>query len=684
MFDFDREIIKKKGKAEERYSNCVFTFDVETTSVFLNNGVPEQFSHEHDENYYKDMEKIGFVYLWQFGINDDVYYGRTLEEFKFFIDKLIEYCECKIIIYIHNAQFEFAFLRNVFCFNNVFARKKRRPIYFTYNNAEFRCSYMLTRLSLDNWAKEKKLPVKKLTGTIDYTVIRTPFTTLEEELIKYGENDILVMYYGLLEYKKRYLYMYEIPLTQTGIVRREYNELMAGEKEYHKKMIKLLPQTLSEYSEMIDDFWGGVTHASRLYSNVKLHNVLSRDIASSYPWVMISEKFPMTPFIDMEYDEMYETKEYSYLIRVELLGVKCKGWNTYISLSKCIDYKNAIVDNGRIIDADYLLIGCTNVDFNIIKKTYKIKSINILSFKLSINGHLSPVLGRYIIDLYNNKTSLGGDIATENLYKKSKEKINALYGMMVTRLITDDVVWKNNEWGSLKLDVDRFRSKIAKQRNNFKKMNSAFQHGIFIPAYARRNLWDAVLALDDYTVYVDTDSVKYIECDDSFFEKYNAKVIARYADISNRLGVNADKLHPYSPKKNRDCPIGIFECEGQYKQFKTLGAKKYAFIKKDEIEITVSGVRKEAASALGTLDDFKIGFVFDIEHAKKLLLHYNDNQTPIIINKGNYDEYECNYRYGVCAHPTTYTLGWSDDYYGVLEDIIAERSEILKKEGDLL
>ena len=49
-------------------------------------------------------------------------------------------------------------------------------MYAEYENYCFRCSYLLTNMSLATWAEQRKLPVKKLVGDLDYTVLRTLYT----------------------------------------------------------------------------------------------------------------------------------------------------------------------------------------------------------------------------------------------------------------------------------------------------------------------------------------------------------------------------------------------------------------------------------------------------------------------------------------------------------------------------
>ena len=96
---------------------------------------------------------------------------------------------------------------------------------------------MLVNLSLDTWAKEKKLEVKKLTGNLDYNKLRTPKTELTQEELDYCIHDVLVMYSGLKEYKEKYEHIIEIPLTQTGEVRRECIKIFKDEYKYRKRTI---------------------------------------------------------------------------------------------------------------------------------------------------------------------------------------------------------------------------------------------------------------------------------------------------------------------------------------------------------------------------------------------------------------------------------------------------------------
>ena len=152
------------------------------------------------------------------------------------------------------------------------------------------------------------------------------------------------------------------------------------------------------------------------------------------------------------------------------------------------------------------------------------------------------------------------------------------------------------------------------------------------------------------------------------------------------LGISREK---FCPKDRNGIPhrLGIFDDDGQYKKFKTLGAKKYCYVDKDnKLHMTVSGVRKSAVSQLHDIDDFNDGTVFDVEHAQKLLMTYIDDMTPIVWNKGQYDEFHSNYQHGICAQPTTYSLGITDDYESILTMVQNKRgvTSIFERETEIL
>ncbi|MEI2421515.1 hypothetical protein V6O07_14670, partial [Arthrospira platensis SPKY2] len=111
--------------------------------------------------------------------------------------------------------------------------------------------------------------------------------------------------------------------------------------------------------------------------------------------------------------------------------------------------------------------------------------------------------------------------------------------------------------------------------------------------------------------------------------------------------------------------LGTWDNDGNYKRFKTLGAKKYCFEKikkgKEKFEITVSGMsKKKGAQAVGTIENFEIGRTYyDIGRTTSW---YND--TPIQSITINGDTFTTASNIGILE--TTYTLGVTNEYWALI------------------
>lgn len=677
---------KKRNRADV-VNDDIMCFDIETSSAFLHKDgkVLEPYTGKSQE-YYRNCEKFALCYIWQFSINENVFYGRTLEDFADFLHELEYYEPHKKFIYVHNLAYEFAFLINVLKFDYVFARDKRKPIFADCGTYQFRCSYFLTRMSLDTWAHERHLPIQKLVGNLDYTALRTPKTPLTPDELAYCFHDVLVMFYGLKEYKEKYSHVIDIPYTQTGEVRREVQKRMnvPNELRYRQKCIALIPQSLDEYKRQIKVFLGGYTHANFMYANRTIKNVDSYDIASSYPTVMVLEKYPMTRFEKVAPLEKYfNAEKWCFIIEFECKNLKSTKFNTFLSFSKCDAIKTYKCDNGRVLSAEYVKLTMTNVDYEIFQQCYRMDDMQILDFRVSLAGYLSDTFVRYVLELYSNKTQFKGLDEYLATYAQSKQYINSMYGMMVTKTITDTIDFVNGEWIKTPLTNATFIDKISREKKKLSKVFSAFQFGAWVTAYARRNLWRGILAIDPYVIYCDTDSIKCVHTNTDFFDKYNLEIAEREKKRAGMLGVDKSQFAPVD-KFGITHRLGIFDYEGNYDKFKTLGAKKYIYESSGELHMTVSGVRKKAVSQISSIDEFNDGLVFDVEHANKLLMSYVDDMKPIVWNAGKPDEWKSTYKHGIVAQPTTYSLGITPEYLQLVLSNMRSETEILKHETEIL
>lgn len=66
----------------------ILTFDIETTSIWDIDGQITSYKECFTEKQYNNAESKAFCYIWQFGIDDTVYYGRYLSELIKFLQKV--------------------------------------------------------------------------------------------------------------------------------------------------------------------------------------------------------------------------------------------------------------------------------------------------------------------------------------------------------------------------------------------------------------------------------------------------------------------------------------------------------------------------------------------------------------------------------------------------------------------
>ena len=258
-----------QGK-RNKYDNNIYTFDIETTSYLILNGkqIPAidylKLSKEEQESCLFQSN----MYIWMFGINEKIYYGRTWDELKKFFERIEFFTnECQKYVYVHNLSFEFQFMRNAFKFKNVFARKSRKPIMFKLQdyNFNFRCTLSMSNCALEKLADIYKLPIKKLTGNLDYYKIRNSkteliTTELTTQELAYCENDCLVVYEYIKKELEEYKTLKNIPLTSTGHVRKELKELTDKNYKY-KWQVKRSINTDGHIFNLLQDAFQRRLHA---------------------------------------------------------------------------------------------------------------------------------------------------------------------------------------------------------------------------------------------------------------------------------------------------------------------------------------------------------------------------------------------------------------------------------------
>lgn len=582
-----------------KYYNIESAFDIETTSQLYNG------------------EKCAYMYIWMFGIGETVYYGRTWEQFGEFMQMLINQLELnlynRLIIYVHNLGYEFQFMRKFFEWENVFSTEERKPIKAVIKQGiEFRDSYILSGYSLANLAKNlTKHKIKKLVGDLDYSLIRNSKTVLSDEEMAYCKNDILIILYYINEQIQLYdNNITKIPLTNTGRVRKfvrnncyytnkNHNKTSRGKYKRYKELMEELTLTLDEYTMLKRCFMGGFTHASLNYVGETLEDVTSIDFTSSYPSVMLSEKFPMSKPIKVDlrkenFEDLVKNDDVGLMFDIKIKGLHSKlTYESYLSESKCFSQKNAIVNNGRIYQADEIITTITDVDYRIIKQCYSWDSIEIANCYKFYMQYLPKPIIESILKLYQDKTTLKDVEGYEVEYLLSKGMLNSVYGMTVTDIVRE-VIEYNEEWNIVKPSNEEIEKQIETYNNSPNRF-LYYSWGVWVTAYARRNLWSGILNIGKDYVYSDTDSIKLLNYEKHipYIEWYNKNLIEKLKKMCDFRKIDFNLMKPKT-KEGVEKMIGVWDYDGHYTHFKTLGAKRY-LVRYDngDMVLTVAGLSKK-------------------------------------------------------------------------------------------
>lgn len=589
------EIKFSRKKKKRKYMELSCAFDIETSS------------------WYENGHKRACMYVWQFGIDGYCFIGRTWKEFIDFYNCLIEllavtpeYC---LIVYVHNLAYEFQFIRKWFKWEKVFAIKSRTPVYArTCEGVEFRCSYILSGYSLAKLAEQLHThTIKKLVGDLDYRLIRHSKTQLTDAEKAYCMNDILIVMAYIDERMHADKSISNIPLTKTGYVRRYcknacfYDPDIPRKKSYkhfrYHEMISSLTIEKDEYTELKEAFEGGFTHAGAFYSGVVVNDVTSYDFTSSYPYVMVSEQFPMSKgkHVRITSIEEFETylKYYACMFRADFYGIKDTFiYDHYISASKCRGIQNAVKDNGRIVSADHIQITLTEKDFEVIRKTYKWESLTVSGFWVYHKAYLPTDFIKAILKLYADKTQLKNVAGKEAEYQSAKEMANSAYGMAVMDVVQEENEYENDAWKPT--CIPDLQACINSYNSSYGRF-LFYPWGVWVTAYARYNLWTGIYNLAEDYVYADTDSIKGINMHEhmDYIENYNKIVRIKLEHACRYHNIDISETEPQTIKGIKK-PLGVYDYDGHYARFKTLGAKRYMVEDGEtgEINITVSGLNK--------------------------------------------------------------------------------------------
>lgn len=609
----------KSGKYPLSYAKIYCGFDIETSKIETENGAQS------------------FMYHWQFSLFNNVITGRYWDDFLKLLEmlkKIQEKESQKIVVWVANLGYEFQFLKYRLNITDGFLKAEREPIYIEHNN------FIVFRECLSWGGSLSKLAddytcLKKLKGDLDFSILRTPKSKIDNKGLMYCYMDVLI----LTEFSKWFFAEYfekrKNPITVQGAIRINIKHSIKDINRVKRFICDCMPLTENDYNNAVNWLYrGGYVHANIKYCDnlfIKVP-IKSRDITSSYPASMCHCKFSMkwhkSRYVDESQLQNLIDEGFTFYGLFTLSNLKRKTTHSIESKSKCLFLsENCTIDNGRIAEADKLQVYLTHLDYEIYCKFYDFKIENVIDFNISFLQKLPKYLVSNMCENYKNKAILK---AKKLPYAIEKTYTNSYYGVCVTKRITQELKIENG-------DVTKTISEMPYWKYKRKQILSAFW-GIYISAYSRHKLLSMVYDLEmngNPVLYCDTDSIKYIEKNakaDEIFKKANAKMRLMNKSFCNDNNLDFEIF--------KDLGEWDLECNGNYLEtFKTLGAKRYAYTYIDKgvrhYNITVAGLPKEKYYKLyaKNLMLFYKNFNEDLVVKNcKLASKYNDDEFTMIVN----------------------------------------------------
>lgn len=650
------------------YRSVVSAFDIETTTL------PEI--------------RQNFMYLWSWAIGPKLcVLGRSWEEFLDLAKLLAELCSDNEwwIIYVFNLSYEFQYLSGIYKFSekDVFAVDSRKVAKCQmYGHLEFRDAYLHSNMSLKEFCKTWGSSHQKLSGEeFDYSKIRYPWTELTYNELKYSIHDVI----GLVEALESEMAtdkdsLYTIPMTSTGYVRRVMRKAMST---YNRDALKRQLPDWDLYCLLREAFRGGNVHANRFYAGCLVRKVHGVDISSSYPTQQCTKLFPMGRWQwegSISWDRVIELmtkRRKAMLLRLRFFNIRLtdETWGCpYLTTAKSRNWrlrnpetgeKETVCDNGRILASRMLETTITDVDLQIIMAEYTWDAVEVLTVAHSTYGRLPDQFTWQVKYLYRKKTELKGKAGAEKQYARSKAMVNSIYGMTVQDPVKQTVLFHDEYIGSVNdlflPDVTQTPRELLEASN--KKAWMSYAWGIWTTSWARLQLEEAIRMAHKAIpgggfVYCDTDSVYYVGKVD--WRAYNSR------KIRDAVAVDAWA----NDKKGKPHYMGVFEMDDPrgYPEFKTWGAKKYAYRDADgKLHLTLAGVNKklgaEELEQAGGLDAFEDGFTFRKAGGTQSV--YNDfPEITEVVREGHVLPITRN----IVIEDSTYTLGETYEYMRLLTD----------------
>lgn len=668
----DTTLVARRGKGRHKieYYNYPCAFDIETTTI-----KPGELDYAGTA----DDGPIAFPYLFQFNIYGEVFFCRHYHEALDIFRWLSEYFRLggnrKMIFYDHNLGYEYHFFRDLWEVipDQSFALDEHHPVtIFTRDGFVFRDSYKMTNMSLETLTKDWSRKYIKQKEIMDYSVLRTPYSALDDNTMLYSALDVLSLSDAIEQYlSARGERIWTRCPTSTSFIRADLKkEIGIGAKkrtpQQHSYHAYLKDQKIDVdiYKMLKKEARGGNTHANRAITGLLLEDLLHYDITSSYPAQMVcypefplGEWTPLDPGSYMDTIELFEDHGYCTLFDVALVNPRIKD-NVpvpYISISKMTIIHGTGMrhtDNGRYLGGRQT-IGLTlfGIEWPIIKAQYDFDDAIILKGYFTKKGYLPDIIRNFVLKYYAAKTELKNIPEKAIEYAVSKAAANSIFGLSFTDIIRQrfeffgpDIIPSDLE------DIETILDKYQKSISYF----LPYAVGCMVACLGRVYLQKMIDAAGDAFCYCDTDSIFAIKSPQLIdkINKLNEELTAYQRECGLKIVYNDIKGRPHE--------LGAIDREPDVEKFRTYGAKKYVTVENGKLTLTVAGVPKKTGSALvGSAENFVLGFNFKGADTGKNCLWYNPAPAfKLHDQEGREIEVFSN----VAMLPCDYLLSMSSDY----------------------
>ena len=661
FFDYsllrDIRYIMRSGRDNDKdtWNDVIIMIDTET-------------SKETPETVCKNYVVAWTLSMRAYGQNLVTLYGTRPSELVMCMNSIIMHLKGdNTIFFVHNLSYDWVFLRKFFMKawgtpEHQLNTKSHYPIFITFaNGIMLRDSLILAQRSLDKWAKDLNVEHQKAVGAWVYDEIRHQGNRFTPDEKTYIEHDTLA---GVECIDKTMQVLnkkiYSLPYTATGIPREEVRK-RAGKNRGRELFKKIVPNY--DTQKFLEDvFHGGYTHNNRHYcERVVRGQIDAYDEASAYPYAMLAFKFPMERFRPTESctpEFILNNPEYAYIFTLILIKPRLRNNNIAmpaLQKSKAIKTVNVVEDNGRILCASYVEIRLNEIDLAVILQQYEYDKAVCIDVQYSLKDYLPRWFTDYVYQCFVDKTQLkgGGDPVQ---YSIAKAKLNSLYGMCVQRPVKL-MIEENYQTGDYEVAEDQDEQALYQKYANSPKSVLPYQWGIWVTSIAYANLFK-IGSYAGIWIYSDTDSCYGMEWDKEGLAAYNESCKARLRDRGYGAVVH----------NGREYWLGICELDGQYKEFVSVGAKRYAVrMLNDILKITVAGVPKSGVLCLhDDIRNFKKGLIFDGETTGKMQ-HTYFYEDDIYTDRNGNERGD-----SIDLSPTTYVLDSvsSPDWEKIFEEEI--------------